>query len=116
MPGCPGLPSPLLPEPMPQTYTAPPRLFMATAAYDEGADEITGKTTGRESTVRVVIDLAHVQVIKEAANYETGGAEPGYCHVQTPERFYVLSVPFETVLAAWAAYRDHADKLGRLTN
>lgn len=100
----------------PEATTAPPRLFGTVATYEEPDDALTGQKRTRTVDLALTIDLAAVYAVRQVADYDTGRPVPGECFVNTPANSWALRDDYDRVLAAWAAYRAHADAIGRLRN
>lgn len=101
---------------MPTVQTAPPRLIMAPIRVGKSADLEMG-VNGEQRTVRYALDLELVISVREYVDFENEYPGQELCIAEVcGAGDALLLVPFADVLAAWQAYRTHADALGRLRN
>ncbi len=102
----------------PEAVTAPARILVTRGVvFDTSQDDLG---TPREQTViPLALDLAAVVAVRGyvADKQEGGQPDPGRCIAEfAGDDGYTVLAPFEEVLAAWLAYRAHADALGRIRN
>lgn len=98
---------------MPDALTAPPRIFV-THAWVSASDL---GDLGACLWAPYAFDLARLVGVRALVDEDTGEVDPSRCILDfdTEDMARVRS-RFADVLAAWCAYRTHADALRRLTN
>ena len=102
---------------MPPTLTAPPRLFQTSLYVVRTGDEDLGIAAGRSVAVAYAFDLDDVVSLREYHDFDDDYPGQELCRVEygLGEDALVLT-PYRTVLAAWQAWRTHAEAYARLRN
>lgn len=94
---------------------APDRLFVTECEVCRHSDAEMG-IDGDTAWVPFAVDLADVVVVRAVHDWDEGPLDDQALLELTTGATVCVRAPFDAVLALWAAWRRHADRMDRLRN